>query len=170
MLILVGGLLYFLLVKNVVNEEIEECFEIRIALEKLSNRLACKNFKKVDGRVLKRISKQIKDSFRRHDFEEMIIANNEFHNYIRELSGNKMLTQMINQLRGRIYIFNTYAWSSPDIAQQLVAEHDEFILALEKKDIELLENLTEKHLSHSKDLYLLQLKAKKAITQEGGEL
>lgn len=150
-------------VRELTEEEVEETFDIRVVLENLCHRLACKKFTKADSRALRKISDSIKESYRLQNFEEMISANNEFHSYIRELAGNKTLVQMLDQLKGRFYLFNTYAWSSPDVAGRLVAEHDLFVEALEKKDLELLEEVAERHITYSKDLYLLQLKTRRAI-------
>jgi len=91
----------------------------------------------------------------------MIAANIQFHNYITELSKNCTLIQMINQLRIRFHIFNTFAWSSPEIVDLILKEHERFITGLEKKDRKLLDDLAEKHFSHSKDLYLLQLRTRR---------
>ena len=68
---------------------------------------------------------------------------------------------MINQLRIRFHIFNTYAWSSPEIVDLILKEHGRFITALENKDRKLLDELAQKHFSHSKNLYLLQLKTRR---------
>ena len=157
------------LVRELTEEEVLETFEIRLVLESLCHRLACRNFKEKDSRALREIAGRIKESFRRQNFEEMIKANNDFHSYIRELAGNKTLVQMLDQLKGRFYLFNTYAWSSPEVAGRLVEEHDTYVSALENKDLKLLDEVAEKHISYSKDLYLMQLKTRKAIAGHGGE-
>jgi len=90
----------------------------------------------------------------------MLNANIQFHSYITELSKNNTLIQMIAQLRIRFHIFNTFAWSIPEIVERILKEHELFITGLEKKNEELLDDLAEKHFSHSKNLYLRQLKAK----------
>jgi len=151
------------MVRELDEQEIKETFEVRAALEKLSNRLACGNFKEQDGQALRQIAGRIRESFNHRNFEAMIAANNGFHNYIRELAGNKTLNNILDQLRGRFYIVNTYAWSSPEIAQRLVAEHDEFIAALESKDLPRLDELAQRHISYSKDLYLRHIQTREAM-------
>ena len=93
----------------------------------------------------------------------MIAANVQFHNYITELSKNSTLIQMISQLRIRFHIFNTFAWSSPEIVDLILKEHEQFIKGLAKKDTKLLDDLAEKHFSHSKNLYLIHLRARRQI-------
>jgi DNA-binding GntR family transcriptional regulator len=70
-----------------------------------------------------------------------------------------MLIGMLQQLRSRFHLFNTFAWSSPDLVRQIIREHEQYIEAFEKSDINTLNRLAESHISYSKDLYLKQLKA-----------
>ena len=151
------------MVRDLDEQEINEIFQVRVVLEKLANNLACENFNKTDAERLKEIADRIKDSYKRNNFEKMLASNIEFHNHITELSKNPTLIQMINQLRIRYHIFNTYAWSSPEIVNLILKEHEQFITAMENKDRTLLDDLAEKHFSHSKDLYLLQLKTRRTI-------
>ena len=149
------------MIRDLDEQEINEIFQVRVVLERLANSLACENFTKSDAEKLKEIADRIKDSYKRNNFEEMIAANVEFHNYITALSGNSTLIQMIKQLRIRFHIFNTFAWSSPEIVNRILKEHEQFIIALDKKDMALLDDLAVKHFSHSKDLYLIQLGARR---------
>ena len=72
---------------------------------------------------------------------------------------------MINQLKIRFHVFNTFAWSSPHVVGMILEEHELFIKGLQDKDLSLLDDLAKKHFSHSKDLYLQQLKVRKATMQ-----
>ena len=149
------------MVRDLDEQEINEIFQVRVVLERLANRLACENFKKSDGKALRKIADQIKDSYKKSNFDEMISANVRFHNYITELSKNNTLIQMINELRIRFHIFNTFAWSSPDIVDLILKEHEQFIKGLTKKDGKLLDDLAENHFSHSKNIYLIHLRARR---------
>jgi DNA-binding GntR family transcriptional regulator len=142
--------------------EIEDIFEVRIELDALATRKAAENIKKSDINFLKRMVKQFDDSVRRGDFSEMISVNENFHDYIYELSKNPTLVNMIEQLKARSHILRYHAWSSPDTIQRIQKEHRLFIKGLESKDFELLDDLARRHIRYSKDSYLLHLKAKKA--------
>jgi len=143
-------------------QEIEQIFEVRQELDALATRKAAQNVKKADIDLLKRMAQQFEKSVRRADFGEMISANENFHDYIYELSGNQTLIQMINQLKARGHILRYYAWSSLDAIQRIQREHRLFIKGMEKKDLRLLDELARRHISYSKDSYLMHLKAKKA--------
>jgi DNA-binding GntR family transcriptional regulator len=143
-------------------QEIEQIFEVRQELDALATRKAAQNVKKADLNFLKRMAQQFEKSVRRADFGEMISANENFHDYIYELSRNQTLIQMVNQLKTRGHILRYYAWSSLDAIQRIQREHRLLIKGLEKKDLKLLDDLARRHISYSKDSYLMHLKAKKA--------
>jgi DNA-binding GntR family transcriptional regulator len=143
-------------------QEIEQIFEVRQELDALATRKAAQNVKKADINFLKRMAQQFEKSVRRADFGEMISANENFHDYIYELSRNQTLIQMVNQLKTRGHILRYYAWSSLDAIKRIQREHRLLIKGLEKKDFKLLDDLARRHISYSKDSYLMHLKAKKA--------
>jgi DNA-binding GntR family transcriptional regulator len=150
------------LVCDLGEQEIEDIFEVRIELDALATRKAAENIKKSDINFLKRMAKQFEDSVRHGDFGEMISANENFHDYIYELSKNPTLVEMIEQLKARGHILRYHAWSSADTIQRIQKEHRLFIKGFESNDFELLDNLARRHVGYSKDSYLLHLKAKKA--------
>ncbi len=138
--------------------EIEEIFQIRAVLERLCNRLAVQNFRSEHAEQLHRLANRIKHAYEKDSFAEMLEANTEFHNLIAAIAGNKMLIGMLQQLRSRFHLFNTFGWSSPKLVRQIIREHEQYIESLEKGEIETLSRLAESHISYSKDLYLKQLK------------
>jgi len=150
------------MVGDLDEQEIENIFEIRAELDALATRKAAKNSEKTDIIALKRLARQFEESVKSGNFREMISANENFHDYIYELSQNPTLIQMINQLRARSHIFRYQAWTTPNIIQQIQKEHKLFIDGLENNDLELLDQLARRHVSYSKDIYFLHLKVKKA--------
>jgi DNA-binding GntR family transcriptional regulator len=156
-------------VSDLDSREIEEIFQVRIVLEKLATRLAAQNIKASDISVLTRMAKRVQESYEQLDFEAMISSNANFHDYIFKLSENQTLVQMINQLRARCHILRHTSWSSEQIVRSILEEHKSFITALEKQDLELLDELAERHICHARDFYLLQLKTKRALTALASE-
>jgi DNA-binding GntR family transcriptional regulator len=142
-------------------QEIEDIFEVRTELDALATRKAAENVKKSDINFLKRMTRQFEESVRSGDFGEMISANENFHDYIYELSQNQTLVQMINQLKARGHILRYHAWASADIIQRIQKEHKQFVEGLENQDFKLLDELARRHISYSKDSYLLHLKTKR---------
>ena len=142
-------------------EEINEIFQVRVGLEKMANALAANRATSRDLARLREIDDQLTGCYHRGDLSGVIAANAQFHNYLAGLSGNKTLLKMILELKKRCHIFNTTAWSSPETVERLFEEHQQYITALEGRDLATLEALPERHFGHSKKLYLQHLKAKK---------
>ncbi len=150
------------MVCDVDEHEIENIFEVRVELDSLATRKAAKNAQKSDIKYLKRMARKFEESVKNGDLGVMISANEDFHNYIYELSQNPALIQIINQLKAQSHILRYHAWASPDVIRRIQKEHKLFIGAIDNKDFKLLDDLARRHISYSKDTYLLHLKAKKA--------
>lgn len=143
-------------VAELTEQEVEEIFQVRVALESLCYKLAMVNYKPSYSDRLRELADIIEQASRTGQFDRMMQANSEFHDFIYELSGNNTLIQMLKQLKARFFIFNTFAWSVPDVVARVIDEHRQYIDALETGDWENLERLAEKHISYSKDFYLCQ--------------
>ena len=150
------------IVCDVDEHEIENIFEVRVELESLATRKAAENAQKSDIEHLKRMTENFEESVEDGDLGKMILANEDFHNYIYEIANNPTLIQVINQLKGQSHIVRYHAWASPDVTKRIEKEHKLFIEAIENKDFKLLDDLSRRHINYSKDTYLLHLKAKKA--------
>ena len=146
------------MVTDLSEQEVNEIFQVRVVLERLCNQLAAENFTEEDGGFLTEIAQEIESACGDNAINEMINANTRFHDHILDMSRNTYLIETLKQVRSRYYIFNTFAWSSPDIITRVQSEHRQFIAALETKDYDLLNTLAEKHISYSKDMYLNQIK------------
>jgi DNA-binding GntR family transcriptional regulator len=150
------------MVCDVDEHEIENIFEVRVELDSLATRKAAENAQKSDIKYLKRMARKFEESVKNGDLGVMISANEDFHNYIYELSQNPALIQIINQLKAQSHILRYHAWASPDVIRRIQKEHKLLIGAIDNKDFKLLDDLARRHISYSKDTYLLNLKAKKA--------
>ena len=150
--------------------EIENIFEVRVELDSLATRKAAENAQKSDIKYLKRMARKFKESVINGDLGEMISTNEDFHNFIYELSKNPTLIQVINQFKAQSHILRYYAWASPDVIKRIQKEHILLIEAIVNKDFKLLDELARRHISYSKDAYLLHLKAKKANSLKSSEI
>lgn len=142
--------------------EIEEIFETRVYLEALAARKAALNIRTADIDYLEQMAAQFDASLRSGDFSEMITTNSTFHDHILNLCGNKVLIQTIKQLQARCHLLRYHAWSSKEVIGNITAEHRLFISALKDKDFGMLEDLSKRHISYSKNSYVMHLRAKKA--------
>ncbi len=149
------------MVADLTEGEVKEIFQVRVVLERLCNQLSAENYLPEHGDRLSVLADKIEQAYGKERFDEMIEANAHFHDFIANISGNSCLIQMLKQIRLRFYIFNTFAWSNPEVVRNILAEHREYIRALEQGDYKTLDVLAESHISYSKDLYLRQLKSRR---------
>jgi DNA-binding GntR family transcriptional regulator len=140
-------------------KEIEELFVIRVALEQLAWSLAMENATDKDIKALKELTVRFEQTQEVDDVAGMVEADSNFHDYVLNLSRNKNLKRLINDLRNRCHIIRYSAWSSPDVLVSVVEEHRRFVDAMETRDKPALLKLADRHISHAKRHYLFQLQA-----------
>lgn len=150
------------MVSDLDEHEIENLFEVRVALESLATRKAAENARKSDIKHLNRLAQKFEESAKKGDFGEMISANEDYHNFIYEISQNPILIQVVNQLKAQSHILRYHAWASTTVVKRIQKEHKLLTEAIDNKDFNLLDDLACRHISYSKDAYLLHLKARKA--------
>ena len=146
------------MVADLTEQEVNEIYFVRVHLEKIGSRLAVENVTSEHIARLRELAARIEKSYREDRFDLMLTANSQFHDHISELCGNQTLIQMTRQLKARFFILNTFAWALPNMVETLLGEHQAYITALETGDLDTLDQLAEKHISYSKDLYLRQIK------------
>jgi DNA-binding GntR family transcriptional regulator len=151
------------IVSELSEQDVEEIYVIRKALEQLSLRLAMQNVTNGDIMALRRLAKTLEDAHRKSDFAAMVTADNNFHDYVFHLSQNDSLYRMINDLQRRCHIIRYSAWTSPEALQKSMKEHNLIVDAIEARDLEALNTVAEKHLYYAKDSYLILLRAQEVL-------
>lgn len=146
------------IVTDLTEKEVKELYQVRLVLERLCNQLAADNYLSEHGMRLRELAHRIEQAYEADRFDQMLEANTKFHDYITQISNNDYLIQILKQIRHRYYLFNTFAWSNPEVVRKILDEHEKYISALEKGDYETLNALAESHITYSKDLYLKQLR------------
>ncbi len=126
------------IVSELSQQEVEEIFVIRAGLEQVALRLSTQNTTTVDIKVLRKMVKKIEDAHHDDDFVAMVAADANFHDYVFQMSRNKTLRRMINDLRNRCHIIRYSAWSSPTILKQVMEEHRLIVDAIEARDVAAL--------------------------------
>ena len=114
-------------------DEQHEVYVVRAALESLAARLAATRLAEVDIEKLQGILDGMIQAGRERSLERMTRLDNEFHETILEIAGNKLLRHLWQRLQfGRMTIF-TARQSSMDL-EYLAARHKELLNALETRD------------------------------------
>jgi DNA-binding GntR family transcriptional regulator len=156
------------MVADLTIEEIEEIYFVRAELEKIGARLVLKHITPAEIQQLKKLSKEVERHLRSKT-HQMIEVDSEFHRMMFKACHNSYLYEMIDYLRTKAHIVRYNAWSLPHRIEQSIGEHREMIRAIEDKNLSRLEKLIVRHLTFSKNSYLLQVKGLPLKRQSGAK-
>ena len=112
-------------VANMSMSDISDIFEIRSALESLSNGLAAKRITPDELEHLQNLLVMLKPYVEQMDMEKIVELDIEFHDLLYHASRNKRLVGIISNLRDQLTRFRTLSMSYPG---RLEAENSESTL------------------------------------------
>jgi DNA-binding GntR family transcriptional regulator len=128
-------------------EEVEDIYHTRVLLESYAIEFVVAN---MNSTTLKKIEdyeiafeKSLKEDYIRGIFQ----YNRKFHQAIFGVCGNKIVSEMIDQLRNRSRIWFHYIRSSPLHRKNSVNDHLAMIECLRHKDAVKLKSLNKSHLT-----------------------
>lgn len=120
-------------VRSFSPEELWEVYTVRAALESLAARLAATRLNEADVETLRTILDQMVDAGRKQDLDGMTRLDNDFHETILKIAGNRLLYQLWQALRFGYWTIVTAKISSFDL-EYLAARHEELLNALKTRD------------------------------------
>ena len=110
-------------VARISRQDIRDVLEVRLALDSLATKLACKRITAEQKEELRIAQKAFEDATRTGDETNIAQADVRFHDVILASSHNKRLVQMVNNLAERIYRYRLeYIKDSANHAR-LIEEH-----------------------------------------------
>jgi DNA-binding GntR family transcriptional regulator len=120
-------------VRSLSPEELWEVYTVRAALESLAARLAATRLSQADVGTLRGILDDMVDAGRRQDLDKMTRLDNDFHETILKIGGNKLLYQLWRTLQFGYWTIVTAKMSSFDL-EYLALRHEELLNALVTRD------------------------------------
>lgn len=136
--------------------EIEDVFVVREALDALAARLAAHRITPSELSRLRVIVDTMRRAIRAGRREQVILANQRFHDVIYAAAGNEMLARLASDLRDFVRRFTTLPFASPDRVEHVLAEHEAILEALTAHDPEAAEAASRRHLEAARE-YLIRL-------------
>lgn len=129
-------------------KDIRDIFNVRILLEGYSARCAA-NFLKENE--IEKLYEYVEIG-RKGTKEEIMSANESFHNDIVRASNNPMMIDIIDRMQAIIYLFRktVVIYNRP----HLIDEHEEIYEAIKARDGDKAEILMKKHLENDLNFYL----------------
>lgn len=116
-------------VKDFNMMEMAKVYQVRECIEPFVARLAAENVNDIDIEELRNINARLKEAAERQDWENVIHQEQEFHNYIAELSGNEYMANIIMNCR-IMELCSRFAATA--IAKMSGSELEEFLLLAKK--------------------------------------
>lgn len=123
-----------------------ELIEVRLVNEALCVRLAAARISDAQITTLRQLNQQIARASAAHERETMMLLDREFHQGLAEIAGNRRLTDILSIIHAQAQRFWATTLSSVRHMEEVIAEHEAIIVALEQGDVQQAEAATRVHI------------------------
>ncbi|MBN2033639.1 MAG: GntR family transcriptional regulator [Deltaproteobacteria bacterium] len=129
-------------------EEIRDLFDVMGVLEGTCAKLAALRMAEEDLKKIHTLHRSLERHFLRRDHEAYLETNHYVHLMIQELSGNKVLNDVLNGLRQKVLLYRHRQLYYKDRFEKSMQEHRLILEALQECNPSLAEEVMKKHLSN----------------------
>ena len=143
--------------------DINEIFEIRTALESLSNGLAADHITDDELEHLQRLLVIIGGYIKDGNIDKIVETDIEFHDTMYHAARNERLVGIISNLRDQLTRFRTLSMSYPGRLEETLEEHKKIVEAIANGDRKAASKAAELHMENSEKTLL---KAMDALEKE----
>lgn len=133
------------IVSKLVPEDLDDIFEVRLALEVTECVLAAQRATDEEISRMRDCVEEANDAFARGDRDAVDIANGRFHDVLVEMGHNPVLAQVLEPLRNRIQ----WLLRQNEDAEAICGEHTEIFEAIAERDVERARALAKTHVQTS---------------------
>ncbi|MBU1343673.1 MAG: GntR family transcriptional regulator [Proteobacteria bacterium] len=116
------------------DNDIEDVFEIRTALEVFSIKKTCQNHENLDMSILNEYLAHQKKAVKLKDANQFMEADRRFHIGFTTLTNNDYLMDMMNDIRDIMHLMGSKALSIDGRMEVVVTEHENILKAVTKGD------------------------------------
>ena len=148
-------------VANMSIRDINEIFEIRTALESLSNGLAADHITDEELEHLQRLLVMIGGYIKEGNMEKIVETDIEFHDTMYHAARNNRLVGIISNLRDQLTRFRTLSMSYPGRLEATLEEHRLIVEAIAQGDRKAASRAAERHMKKKKKTLLQAMDAMK---------
>jgi DNA-binding GntR family transcriptional regulator len=129
-------------------DEIRDMFDVMGVLEGTCARLATQKMNQKDFKRIEALHRELERHYRSRDHEAYLAANNDLHVLIQDLTGNKILKEVINGLRRKILLYRHRQLYHLDRFDQSIQEHRSILETFRKREELLAETCMKRHLAN----------------------
>ena len=138
-------------VAGITISDLEDVLEVRVALEELAVKYACRRVTPEQLAELKRRSELFKKSLNGNDVGLCAEADVAFHDMIYQATGNNRLVQILNNIREQMYRYRMEYLKDRHSHSILVQEHEEILSALTAGDEKAALEVICRHIERQKE-------------------
>ncbi len=138
-------------VAEITITDLEDVLEVRMALEELAVKSACRRVTQEQLEELRHLAENFKKTLNGDDIGACALADVAFHDMIYAATGNNRLVQILNNLREQMYRYRMEYLKDRQAHSLLVEEHEEILRALEAGDEEAAQDVTSRHVERQKE-------------------
>jgi DNA-binding GntR family transcriptional regulator len=132
-------------VRKFTPEELNEVYTVRAALESLGARQAASRITEQDAATLRNILEEMIAAAQAEDLHEMVRLNNQFHETIIQISGNKLLLQLWKSLEFGQWTILITSRSQLGL-EYLARRHESLVEALQTRDSDVASEAMRQHI------------------------
>jgi len=141
-------------VREFTNEDVEEIFGIRIALESYAAYLAAIHMTPDKIAALEEKADESEKALKKGGDERAVQLYTEFHDLLYKSCKSKKLIEMINGYRDYFYRYRSALLHTPDGFKTSITDHRQMIEAMKKNNPRLVESLVRTHLERGMEIVL----------------
>ncbi|RTZ99760.1 MAG: hypothetical protein DSY90_00530 [Deltaproteobacteria bacterium] len=127
-------------------DEIDQMFEVMSGLEGMCARLAAQKMTNQGLKKIECLHAELENHYAEKDPKAYLKINWQFHEYIQELSKNKVLSEVTSGLRQKTLLYDRRQLYQPNRFNASMQEHRKILAAFRKKDPDLAEQMMKNHL------------------------
>ena len=146
------------IVAEITVQDLEDVLEVRMALEELAVKIACKRITQEQLEEIKRRSAEFCKTLYGDDVAACAQADMAFHDAIYEATGNRRLVQILNNLREQMYRYRLEYIKDEDKRHILLVEHDQILKALSLRHVHEAKIAIREHIDNQEITILKNLK------------
>lgn len=139
-------------------KDIEDVFEVRIALEGLAAGLSADRATEEELEILERLTAEKAEAISAGNIEKLIDVDTKFHETIYQASRNERLTAIISNLREQIQRYRTTSLQYPGRMQASLEEHRALVEAIQARDAATARQLAQEHIENAENSLIEAIK------------
>lgn len=127
-----------------------ELIEVRLVNETLCVQLASQKVMATHIAQLRDLNQRIAAASKAHDREQMMLLDREFHQMLAEIADNRRLSDILSVIHAQAQRFWATTLSSVTHMEEVIAEHNAIIMALEEGDTQRAAEAARAHIQSFK--------------------